>query len=90
MAATQAAASDVTVTGATLTWFAPEPSVEYGFCRVCGSSLFWRIVGGPNLSICAGTLEEPTGLRTEKAWWVAEAADYHDRPAGVVENAYED
>ena len=32
------------------------------------------------LSICAGTLEPPTGLHTVEAWWVSEASDYHDRP----------
>ena len=32
------------------------------------------------LSICAGTLEPPTGLHTVEAWWVSEASDYHERP----------
>ncbi len=28
--------------------------------------------------ICAGTLDPPTGLRTERAIFVADAADYHN------------
>jgi hypothetical protein len=64
-----------------LTWFAPVPDAEYGFCARCGSSLFWRASGSPErLSICAGVLEPPTGLHTAEAWWVSEASDYHVRP----------
>lgn len=76
---------------ATLRWYEPAPGVEYGFCGECGSSLFWRAAPMPDkLCICAGTLDLPTGLRTTKSWWTAEAGDYHDRPAGITEVAYED
>jgi hypothetical protein len=48
--------------------------------------MFWRSDAHPeNISICAGTLDTPTGLRTTQAWWTRDAADYHDRPTGVVE-----
>jgi len=37
--------------------------------------------GSPDrLSICAGTLDPPTFLRTVEAWWTSEASDYHTRP----------
>jgi hypothetical protein len=63
---------------ATLTWYSPDPSVAYGFCSTCGSSLFWRAADRPtHLAICAGTLDQPTGLHTSTAWWMAEHADYH-------------
>jgi hypothetical protein len=75
----------------TLRWYDPVPTVHYGFCGVCGSTLFWRADALPQqVSIAAGTLDQPTGLRTVKAWWVAEAGDYFDRAAGVEEFAYED
>ena len=39
---------------------------ERGFCRICGSSLFWRLtMDGPMkglTSICAGTLDDQSGL----------------------------
>ena len=74
---------------ATLSWYEPAPGVEYGFCRRCGSSLFWRTSGRPGrVTICAGTLDQPTGLRTTQAWWVAEAGDYHERPS-VTEFEYD-
>ena len=82
MAAAGARAADVVIDdeAGTLTWFAPVPEAEYGFCGRCGSSLFWRNDDPGQLSICAGTLHPPTGLRTSEAWWVGEASDYHSRP----------
>ena len=75
---------------ATLRWYEPAPGVSYGFCQNCGSTLFWRVAAQPNkLCIAAGTLDRPTGLRTTRAWWVAEASDYHVRPSGVDEYDYE-
>ena len=92
MAATAAQPNQVTFESSdTLRWYEPAPGVEYGFCTNCGSSLFWRAANvDDKLCIAAGTLDQPTGLRTTKAWWVAEAADYHQRPAGVTEFPYED
>ncbi len=87
MAATAAQPSQVTFTGAEPTWFSPHETVEYGFCGRCGSSMFWRATNGrSHISIAAGTLDQPTGLRTTAAWWVVEAADYHERASGLVEH----
>lgn len=70
----------------TLAWYEPAPGVFYGFCRRCGTSLFWRTDNRPEaISIAAGTLDQPTGLHTEVAVWVTEAADYHVRAAGLDE-----
>ena len=90
LAATQAAVDDVDVDdpGSLLTWYCPVPEACYAFCRGCGSSLFWRARGADAMSICAGTLDPPTGLRTVAAWWVSEASDYHLRP-DVLEHATE-
>ena len=80
MAATAADASHVTITDEAklLTWYERTPEVHYGFCRQCGSSLFWRATNKPqHLSITAGTLDQPTGLRTTLALFGDEAGDYH-------------
>ena len=90
MAATRALATDVTITGDTLTWYSPEPTVAYGFCQRCGSSLFWRTQARPEfVSVCAGPLAQPTGLHTTTAWWMAEHADYHTPVAGLNEHEYD-
>lgn len=83
MAATSARRQDVVVDDAEalLRWFFPVPDAGYGFCSRCGSSLFWQSAADPaRWSVCAGTLDPPTGLRTRQAWWISQASDYHDRP----------
>lgn len=88
MAATAADADQVCVEGEPLRWFSPDPAVEYGFCSHCGSSMFWRSTApGERMSIAAGTLDQPTGLRTTEAWWVDAAADYIDLPPRRVEHS---
>ena len=87
MAATAASPADVALHAEdTLRWYEPAPGVFYGFCSNCGSTLFWRADAHPEkLSISAGTLDGPTGLVTTRAWWVAEAGDYYERPSGIRE-----
>lgn len=91
MAATAAPPSSVHFeTNESLTWYVAAEGVEYGFCSRCGSSLFWRTASTPQkLCITAGSLDQPTGLITTRAWYVAEAGDYHDRPSGLEEFDYE-
>lgn len=61
-----------------LRWYDSTPSVQYGFCHLCGSSLFWRAIDKPDhLSITAGTLDTPTGLTTTVALFGSQASDYH-------------
>ena len=47
----------------TLRWYRSSPEAERGFCSRCGGNLFWRRVDGDEISITAGTLDHPTGLR---------------------------
>ncbi|MFV2091563.1 MAG: GFA family protein, partial [Hyphomicrobiales bacterium] len=51
-----------------------------GFCGTCGSSLFWRFVDGPNISVMAGTLTPPTGLHVECHIFVDDLSDYCTLP----------
>jgi hypothetical protein len=52
-----------------------------GFCGECGSSLFWDAPRRDTISIAAGTLDEPTGLRVAGHWFVTQAGDYYELPA---------
>jgi hypothetical protein len=91
MAATAASPSNVQINeNGLLSWYSAAEGVEYGFCSQCGSSLFWRTSADPGkLCITAGSLDQPTGLRTTRAWYVAEIADYHQRSEGLKEFDYE-
>lgn len=87
VAATAVATHGLAVdTDETLAWYEPAPGVFYGFCRQCGSSLFFRTnKTRERISVMAGTLDQPTGLTTTESWWVDQAADYHSRP-GLIEH----
>jgi hypothetical protein len=51
-----------------------------GFCSECGSSLFWDAPGNETISIAAGTLDAPTGLKVASHWFVSQAGDYYELP----------
>jgi hypothetical protein len=51
-----------------------------GFCGECGSSLFWDPPGRATISIAAGSLDGPTGLRVISHWFVSQAGDYYGIP----------
>ena len=59
--ATGARRSDVTIhdDGAALTWYRSSEPVERGFCRHCGSTLFFRRDGVDTITITAGSLDQP-------------------------------
>ncbi|MDQ0331156.1 MULTISPECIES: GFA family protein [Phyllobacteriaceae] len=80
VAATQVAADEAVITGDTLTWFRSSDIAERGFCSVCGSNLFWRKFGSDRLSVWAGTIDGPTGLRMESQLYPESAGDYYDLP----------
>ncbi len=65
----------------TLKWFPSTtdetPNVHRGFCGRCGSCLFWDPRGQPRISIAAGALDAPTGLKTTGHVWVSQMGDYY-------------
>jgi hypothetical protein len=67
----------------TLKWYAPVAGYRRGFCGACGSSLFFEQEGGERLSIAAGSLDEPQGLKMVAHIFAKEAGDYYDIDASV-------
>ena len=49
-----------------------------GFCRTCGSNLFWEPVDQDATGIVAGTLDPPTGLKTLGHIFTAEKPDFYE------------
>jgi hypothetical protein len=60
-----------------LAWYVADER-ERGFCRECGASLFWRRDGDATTAIAAGTLDEPTGLKTVAHIYVDSKSDYYE------------
>lgn len=62
---------------ASLTWYAASPDALRGFCRVCGSALFWKRNGSDVTSVLAGAFDTPTGLAGAVHIFVADKGDYY-------------
>jgi len=69
--------------GGSLKWYQSSALARRGFCSVCGASLFWASQGDDYIAIAAGTLDQPTGLRTVAHIYVADAGDYYTIADGV-------
>jgi hypothetical protein len=66
-----------------LRWYRSSDKAERGFCGECGASLFWRGDGQDRISIAAGSLDAPTGLRTVKHIFTADRGDYYEITDGA-------
>jgi hypothetical protein len=64
-------------------WYRSSEAAQRGFCRRCGSSLFWSAEGRDTLSITAGSLNPPTGLKTVLHIMTADRRDYYTIADGV-------
>ncbi|MET0686496.1 MAG: GFA family protein [Solirubrobacteraceae bacterium] len=66
----------------TLRWYEADER-RRGFCSRCGGSLFWQADGETEISVTAGTLDQPTGLETVAHIYVDSAGDYEVLPDGI-------
>jgi hypothetical protein len=65
------------VRDAQLRWYEADDRAR-GFCASCGASLFWSAAGRDSISIAAGTLDQPTGLKTVAHIHTRDRADYYE------------
>lgn len=63
-----------------LTWFRSSDQARRGFCKLCGSSLFYQPDGASHIGIAAGCLDLPTGMTPGKHIFTADAGDYYTIP----------
>lgn len=63
-----------------LVWYRSSDWAERGFCRTCGTSLFYRLVEQPgHVAISAGTLDDPGALaRIERHIFVDEKPGFYE------------
>jgi hypothetical protein len=71
-----------------LKWYQSSEQARRGFCRICGSSLFWEPIGSGRVSIAAGSLNKPTGLRTIRHIFVSDKADFYEITDGLEQLPY--
>jgi len=70
---------DITITNTDgLAWYKTSEVARRGFCRECGSSLFWEPFELDSTGIIAGSLDRPTGLKTMGHIFVGEKPDFYE------------
>jgi hypothetical protein len=67
----------------TLKWYVAVSGFRRGFCSECGSSLFFEEEGGERVSIAAGSLDQPQGLKIAVHIFASEAGDYYSIETSV-------
>jgi hypothetical protein len=83
-AATNVADDDIAISGSeNLTWYHASDFARRGFCRTCGSALFWKRNGSDVISVLAGAFDSPTGLLGESHIFVADKGDYYTIEDGL-------
>lgn len=70
-----------------LAWFQSSEKVRRGFCRVCGSSLFWEPLYRDWIGIGMGAFDGPTGVKVAKHVFTAAKGDYYDIADGLPQES---
>lgn len=86
-ASANVAKTALAVSGAeSLGWYQASAKVRRGFCRNCGSFLFWEPLARDWISIAMGALDGPTGVQLERHIFVADNGDYYTIADGLPQN----
>ncbi len=70
-----------------LAWFASSEKVRRGFCRTCGSTLFWEPLHRERIAVAMGAFDTPTGTALGHHIFVADKGDYYEISDGLPQNA---
>ncbi|MCB1385788.1 MAG: GFA family protein [Nitratireductor sp.] len=67
-------------------WYRASDEARRGFCRECGSILFWKHEAEDKTSILAGCLDSPTGLKLGSHIYCADKGDYYEITDGLPQS----
>ena len=59
-----------------LQWYRSSDYALRGFCKTCGSNLFWRRTDKNHISIMAGAIDDPSGLEIGAHIFTKDQRDY--------------
>lgn len=83
-AATNVSEAELELEGtASITWYRSSDVARRGFCRVCGSALFWKHDGLDTISVMAGAFDMPSGLAGGSHIFVSDKGDYYSIDDGL-------
>lgn len=88
-ASTDVPRASLTVEGAEgLAWFRSSERVQRGFCRTCGSTLFWDPIGRERIAVAMGAFDGPTATRLGLHIFTADKGDYYEIADGLPQNPH--
>ncbi len=61
----------------TLTWYRASDFASRGFCRDCGSTLFWRRDEGATVMVAMASLDKTDDLTLSAHYWTDFKGDYY-------------
>ncbi|MDO9418946.1 GFA family protein [Pararhizobium sp.] len=83
-ASTNVSDADLEVEGAdNVSWYYASKEARRGFCKTCGSALFWKLDGSSDTSIQAGAFDLPTGLTGASHIFCADKGDFYEITDGL-------
>jgi hypothetical protein len=73
---------------ASVAWYQSSTNVRRGFCRTCGSTLFWKptLEGYEWTSVALGCIDTPLRLSISKHTFVGEKGDYYTIDDGAPQS----
>lgn len=81
--------SAVSVKGAeNVQWYRSSAKVRRGFCRICGSNLFWDPVHHDWTAVSMGVFDNATNTSLSMHIFVAEKGDYYTIADDLPQNRY--
>lgn len=70
-----------------LSWYCASERARRGFCKHCGSFLFWEVPGRERIAIAMGAFDPPTGCQLAEHIFVADKGDYYQITDGLPQRA---
>jgi len=87
LAAAHVADNDLTIVGEEhLQWFEATELARRGFCRECGSMLFWKANDSDHHAVAAGCIDGATGLRSVAHIFTEFKGDYYELSDGLPQH----
>ena len=74
--------------GENVTWYRSSEKVRRGFCKTCGSSLFWDPLEKDWTGIAMGAFDPPTDTKIRIHIHVASKSDYYDIADDLPKNEH--
>lgn len=59
-------------------WFEASDTAKRGFCKNCGSALFWKSKGSTRTSVMAGLFDKPSSLQGAVHIFTADKGDFYE------------